>query len=369
MSGSQPPSSHSYSYSDRHADDLPPDLMLPDPIQPLQPLVELGPEGTIPNNPQPLGQPSQPETTGLGEDLPPLPSALFSRDHTRARRSSNPRPLSTSFFRRSIMASPRPFVNRLSSFFAAPWQSTDAPTIDITEAQLGASAEFNKWLLIELNKIENFYKRRELQAIIRFDEMKEQLGILRLRWLKAHSRTEGDLSGLEFIAERLEDSAGGKQSSAWSTTATENSYKGTPDQSIQRRIGWKPSVAMAGLKPPQCSSQEAMGSAITHRMNAPRDYQRRKPINNPTHRLAKSKLKRAFIEYYRRLELLKSYISVNRDAFCKITKKFDKASGLRTSPGFFNEHISKSYFAGSENKLDDLINETEVLFARYVNLT
>lgn len=372
MSGSQPLSSHSYSYSDRHADGLPagpPDLMLPDPIQPLQPLVELGPEGTIPNNPEPPGQPSQPETTGLGEDLPPLPGALFSRDHTRGPRSSNPRPLSTSFFRRSIMASPRPFVNRLSSFFAAPWQ-TDAPTIDITEAQLGASAEFNKWLLIELNKIENFYKRRELEATIRFNEMKEQLGILRLRWLNAHSRTDGDLNGLEFIAERLEDNSGSKQSSALSTTATENSYKRTPDQSIQRRIGWKPSVvAMAGLKPPQCSSQEAMGPSITYRMNVPRDYQRREPINNPTHRLAKSKLKRAFIEYYRRLELLKSYISVNRDAFCKITKKFDKASGLRTSPGFFNEHISKSYFAGSENKLDDLINETEVLFARYVNLT
>jgi len=380
MPASQPPGSHFYSHYDRHADDLPvgpPDLMLPDPIQPLQPLVELGPEANIPDSPRPPGQPSRPETTALGEDLPPLPGALFSRDPTSRRRSSNPtthasaRPLSAGFFRRSVMGSPRPFVNRLSSFFAAPWQSTDAPTIDITEAQLAASAEFHKWLLIELNKIENFYKRRELEAIIRFDEMKEQLGILRLRWLKAHSRTDGDPGGLEFIAERLEDNnAGDKQSSAWSTTATENSLKRTPDASIQRRIGWKPSVvAMTGLRPPQCSSQEAMGPTITHRMDAPRDYQRRKPINDPTHRLAKSKLKRAFIEYYRRLELLKSYISVNRDAFCKITKKFDKASGLRTSPGFFNEHISKSYFAGSENKLDDLINETEILFARYVNLT
>jgi hypothetical protein len=48
-----------------------------------------------------------------------------------------------------------------------------------------------------------------------------------------------------------------------------------------------------------------------------------------------------------------------------MTKKFDKASGLRTSPRFLNEHINKSYFAGSENKLDDLINETEILFARF----
>jgi len=221
-----------------------------------------------------------------------------------------------------------------------------------------------------LNKIENFYKRRESEAIVRFDEMKEQLAILRLRWLKAHPRTHGDPGGLEFIEERLEDNVVDKrmdkQSSAWSSTGTENSSKRTLDPSAHRRIGWKTSiVALTGLKPPQSSSQEVMGPAISHRMDSRRDYERREPINDPTHRLAKSRLKRAFIEYYRRLELLKSYVCVNKDAFCKMTKKFDKASGLRTSPRFLNEHINKSYFAGSENKLDDLINETEILFARF----
>ncbi|CUS07255.1 unnamed protein product [Tuber aestivum] len=374
MSASRSAESHLFCHSGRYTDDLPsvpPDLMLPDPIQPLQPLIELGPETNIPINPNPPVQPSRPESIGLAEDIPPLPSAPLPRDPTGGHRLSNItarafRPLSTSFLRRSVMASPRPFVNRLSSFFAAPWQAPDSSTIDITEAQLGASAEFHKWLIIELNKIENFYKRKEAEAIIRFDEMKEQLGILRLRWLKAHSRTYGDPNGLEFIEEQLEDNAADKQSSVWSSTGTENSSKRIPDLSAHRRIGWKSSiVAMTGLKPPQCSSQEVMGSTTAHRMDARRDYERRKPINDPTHRLAKSRLKRAFIEYYRRLELLKSYVCVNRDAFCKITKKFDKVSGLRTSPRFFNEHINKSYFGGSENKLDDLINETEILFARF----
>ncbi|PWW78549.1 EXS-domain-containing protein [Tuber magnatum] len=366
--------SYSYTHSDRYTDDLPsvpPDLMLPDPIQPLQPLIELGPEANIPNNPNPPVQPSRPESIELADDPPPPLGSLFSRDPTGGHPLSTItarafRPLSTSFLRRSVMTSPRPFVNRLSSFFAAPWQTTDSSAIDITEAQLVASAEFQKWLLIELNKIENFYKRREAEAIIRFDEMKEQLGILRLRWLKAHSQTYGDPSGLEFIEERLEDNAVDKQGSAWSSTGTENSSKRIPDLSAHRRIGWKNSlVAMTGLKPPQCSSQEVMGSTIAQRMDACRDYERREPINDPTHRQAKSRLKRAFIEYYRRLELLKSYVCVNKDAFCKITKKFDKASGLRTSPRFFNERINKSYFGGSENKLDDLINETEILFARF----
>ncbi|RPB03523.1 hypothetical protein L873DRAFT_170314 [Choiromyces venosus 120613-1] len=353
------------SHSDRYTDDHPlgpPDLMLPDPMKPLQPLIELCPEPSTPNNPNLSGQPSRPYSVGLEEDLPPLPDALLSHDTTRVNGSSSvatgvatgasTRPLSTSFLRRSIAASPRPFVNRLSSFFAGPWQSTDTTTIDITEAQLGASAEFHKWLLMELNKIENFYKRREIDATIRFAEMKEQLEILRLRWLTTHSRTNGDPNGLEFIDERLEDNVVDKQSSTWSTTGTENLSKHAPDLSTHRRIGWNTSIV-------------AMGPSITHKMDTQRDYECRKPVNDPTHRLAKSRLKRAFIEYYRRLELLKSYVCVNRDAFCKITKKFDKVSGLRTSPRFLNEHINKSYFAGSENRLDELINETEILFARF----
>jgi hypothetical protein len=38
---------------------------------------------------------------------------------------------------------------------------------------------------------------------------------------------------------------------------------------------------------------------------------------------------------------------------------------LRTSGKFMGEHINKSYFGGTDNKLDDLINDTEILFARY----
>ncbi|KAI5802154.1 putative signal transduction protein Syg1 [Pyronema domesticum] len=108
-------------------------------------------------------------------------------------------------------------------------------------------------------------------------------------------------------------------------------------------------------------------------MNSPsggtRDYVRRapirKPLNNPAHRVAKRKLKKAYIEYYHGLEMLKSYVTVNRECFRKITKKFDKASGLRTSHRFMTEYVDKSRFGAADNELDDLLNDTEGLFARF----
>ncbi|KAF8542931.1 EXS family-domain-containing protein [Trichophaea hybrida] len=99
------------------------------------------------------------------------------------------------------------------------------------------------------------------------------------------------------------------------------------------------------------------------------DYERsrkyRKPVNKPVDSAARKRLKHACSEYYRRLEALRSYIAVNREAFRKITKKFDKMSGLGMSTRFMNNQINKSYFGGMENKLDQLINGTELLVAKY----
>lgn len=365
-------SSHHVSREHRIAEEDPLGaLMLPDPIQPLQALVEIAAEANIPTAPNAAPRAQRPDSITVAEDLPPYLAAIFghggTHPQTRNSRFSSSTaaptmPVSTSFLRRSILGSPRPFTSRVSSFFGGRPQSEMPTNADLTEAMLKANTEFQKWLLIELTKIENFYKRKEGEAVIRFGHMKEQLELLRLSWLRTHSQFNSE--GLSSLDERPEDNTMDKQLFGGSASASENVSGSAPDVPIQRRVGWKSTiVAMTGIKSHDSVLGEAMSSSM---LVAQRDYERRRPINNPNYRLAKSKLKRAFIEYYRRLELLKSYTRLNREAFGKITKKFDKALGLRTSSRFMNEHINTSYFGGAENKLDDLINETEMLFARYV---
>lgn len=197
----------------------------------------------------------------------------------------------------------------------------------------------------------------------RFDEMKEQLDILRDRWFKHHYRIayEGDAGDVHDENLQQDDTNP-------SGTSSGHDHAGR-SADAHRRSTWRDTLAAMG-RGKQDGNRDvdimSLSSANRDMDDARRDYERRRPTNDPGHKLAKSKLKYAYIEYYHRLELLKSFVQLNRNAFRKITKKFDKISGLRTSGKFMNEHVNKSYFGGSENKLDDLINDTEILFARFV---
>ncbi|KAG6546093.1 hypothetical protein Mapa_012499 [Marchantia paleacea] len=68
---------------------------------------------------------------------------------------------------------------------------------------------------------------------------------------------------------------------------------------------------------------------------------------------AEKMLRTAFIEYYRGLNLLKSYSSLNMVAFAKILKKFDKVSGHRAS-AIYLKVVETSYFNTSDKVTDNL---------------
>lgn len=296
-------------------------------------------------------------------ELPPLPGCMVSPKPPRRPSLSDQNPSASrrSILGRSIALSPRPFVNRVSQFFVQR-NSSDDVQVDISDAQIRASAEFHQWLLQELYRIEEFYQRREDEAVQRFYEMKEQLDILRDRWFKHHYRIayENDAGD---VNENIHQEGGHS-----SATSSGHDHPDAAAAAAHRRSTWRDTLAAIGRgKPDDNPDADIMSLSSAHRdSDLRRDYERRHPTNDPGHKLAKSKLKYAYSEYYHRLEMLKSFVQLNRDAFRKITKKFDKVSGLRTSGKFMNEHINKSYFGGSDNRLDDLINDTEILFARYV---
>lgn len=95
-----------------------------------------------------------------------------------------------------------------------------------------------------------------------------------------------------------------------------------------------------------------------------RDYESKKKHFGVPYLLARKQLKDACLEYYRSLVLLRSYKELNRTAFRKITKKFDKANKDTVSQDFM-QHIDKhSYFLTSDI-VDKLVFQIEELFISF----
>lgn len=82
------------------------------------------------------------------------------------------------------------------------------------------------------------------------------------------------------------------------------------------------------------------------------------------YKAARHKLKEAIAEFYRGLELIRSFKVLNRDGFGKILKKFDKTLDRHTSVLYYRARVEPSILVQS-HRIDDLLRSTEDAFAGF----
>ncbi|KAH1491873.1 hypothetical protein KXV92_008653 [Aspergillus fumigatus] len=211
--------------------------------------------------------------------------------------------------------------------------------------------EFFAFLDGELAKIESFYQMKEDEATQRLQVLRQQLHIMRDRRIQ-------EILGTKSKSKKDE----AHQSNGFSTLNALSAFHLKETLLGRGRIG-KNSEALAQMNSPaalQAQNPEAV-SGRRDFMRRPEDSQN----DEVTYRFAKRKLKYALQEFYRGLELLKAYAYLNRTAFRKINKKYDKLVNARPTMRYMSERVNKAWFVQSE-VVENLMAATEDLYARYL---
>ncbi|KAI9802286.1 MAG: hypothetical protein M1833_001792 [Piccolia ochrophora] len=243
----------------------------------------------------------------------------------------------------------------------APTIQRDVPLEAYREFDL-RQAQFFTWMDKELEKVEGFYRDKENEASDRLVVLRDQLHIMRDRRLQEVEE-----------AERAKNKGKSQQGSLEGTDhRTNGSGSASDSNTLASRFslfGQGTRFSMTTKSFGDIGSSSAVNernSCEEHRdTDSRRDFVRRRiPNDDVPYRHAKRKLKLALSEFYRGLELLKSYALLNRTAFRKINKKYDKTVQVRPTGRYMTEKVNNSWFVQS-TLLETHMQVVEDLYARY----
>ena len=297
------------------------------------------------------------------------------RTHTPSKTSVGKLPKTRSMFHpRRTFSTPyggtntrRPFFERIFSQHKSSASSNpDIPLEAYRDFDM-AQARFFNFLDTELDKIESFYVLKEQESEDRLQKLHTQLRIMRDRRVHELLQSQERKAQLELNRDQRESEANGHKERP----------PLLPIHSITVEAGrdlLRPFEQAVGLGGHVGKNSQALHDMVTAKQRGEdgydtqnqgwRDYSRQPVIEDVPYRVAKRKLKLALQEHYRGLELLKSYALMNRIAFRKINKKYDKAVIARPPYRFMSERVNQAWFVTSE-RLERLIVECEDLYARY----
>ena len=307
----------------------------------------------------PATAPSSGDPYHVGKDRKPrtFPPGLSGRIFDRHHSYSGPRPSKDKHGRSKL--------RRMFSTTGLASPGKNDVHLDAYRELDSKQAEFFGFLDSELDKIESFYKSKEEEASIRLNTLRQQLHELRdqrvaeMRALKQGkpAHPTGVLGSI--LPNTIASVTNGKEPAGLNGQHHASALLRPVEDAIRRRsshVG-KTSKAMEHLSSPVVKSQA--------RDEGQKDYTRRHTDNEkiPYH-FAKRRLKLALQEFYRGLELLKSYTLLNRTAMRKINKKYDKAVNARPTGRYMSEKVNTANFVTS-NIIEGHIVAVEDLYARY----
>jgi xenotropic and polytropic retrovirus receptor 1 len=267
-----------------------------------------------------------------------------------------------------------PLMQRMFSIAVPPPKTDSAKTefsLQAYDQIKSREADFFQWMDKELNKVESFYKTKE-------DEAGQRLKILRDQLREMRNRR------IEEIAEarRAQEVRKDDENAVLNALGVETSHHNGPTTKGQLHAWMQPierilvnaksrttiPLRMNSAAPQKTGvTQGIRGRALSsqHQNEDGRDYVRKPHHDHEVpYRSAKRKLKLALKEFYRGLELLKSYALLNHKAFRKIDKKYDKAVNANPPLRYMSEKVNKAWFVQS-NVLDSYLHTVEDLYARY----
>ena len=214
--------------------------------------------------------------------------------------------------------------------------------------------EFFGFLDSELEKNDGFYREKEEAATARLAVLREQLHIMRDRRAEEIARAS---HGVDDSQNNKHNDTNAKEQSTSNGHSKDHTWLGTFDKAVDKaKLGHvgKTFKAMKDLGTPSGPSA----------VDLYKDYTRKPFSHEVAYRTAKHKLKVALAEYYRGLELLKSYSLLNRTAFRKIVKKYDKTVQTQPTGRYMSERVNKAHFVNSEI-IEGHIHAVEDLYSRY----
>lgn len=255
---------------------------------------------------------------------------------------------------------------------------------ELTDYTENSKILFLEWVDNQLVKVEEFYRDRESHDMERFLILKTQISQLRQQRLilkqflqkstQLHDQDPKDDSDPAKTAHRhrIKDEIDHLKNSTKSTFSQMNRFELPSLPSLNWWLGkekekeyYEEGYNDDSTSDDHLSQDETLpeSSHQHHHIQDPnynkRDYSHKLP--SVPYYIAKRQLKAALLELYRSLELLKSYRLLNRTAFRKMLKKFDKSTNSSYLPKYM-EKIDQSYFITS-NVLDELIGQIEDLYS------